>query len=132
TGDGAAGSGYVIICLICGVEVFERLFCIVCGASLAFGDAHYYCWFAAVFYEAAFALRFALMMLLWLFKVYMAVFNISLLVGIAVVVLIAVLGYYLLALGAGVFIVLLLFVVYIYDVDDYKNKPIKITTYTLT
>ena len=62
----------------------------------------------------------------------MAVFNISLLVGIAVVVLIAVLGYYLLALGAGVFIVLLLFVVYIYDVDDYKNKPIKITTYTLT
>jgi hypothetical protein len=118
-------------CPRCAAEVPQLPFCIACGASLVSGDAHHHRRFAASPHESAVALRFASTMLPRLPKAHMAAFNISLLIGVVVVIVIAVLGYYPLALAAGAFIVPLLMVVYIYDVDDYEDEPIRVTAYTI-
>jgi hypothetical protein len=121
----------VITCPRCGAEVPKLPYCIACGASLASGDAHEHRRFAASPHESAIALRFASTMLPRLPKANMAAFNISLVVGVALVAVIAALGYYPLALVAGAFIVPLLLIVYIYDVDDYEDEPIRVTAYTI-
>ena len=118
-------------CPNCGADVPQKPYCIACGASLASGDAHEHRRFAASPHEPAIALRFASTMLPRLPKAHMQAFNISFLAGVVVVVLIAALGYYPVALAAGAFIVPLLLVVYIYDVDDYEDEPIRVTAYTI-
>ncbi len=118
-------------CPNCGADVPQMPYCIACGASLASGDAHEHRRFAASPHESAVALRFASTMLPRLPKAHMAAFNISLLVGLVLVVVIAALGYYPVALAAGAFIVPLLLVVYIYDVDDFEDEPIRVTAYTI-
>jgi hypothetical protein len=106
-------------------------FCIACGVSLTSGDAHHHRRFAASPHESAVALRFASTIMPRLPRGHMASFNISLLVGVALVAVIAALGYYPLALVAGAFIVPGLMVVYIYDVDDFEDEPIRVTAYTI-
>ena len=121
----------MIACPRCGAQVPQLAYCVACGTSLASGDAHHHRRFAAAPHEAAVALRFASTMLPRLPKAHMVAFNVSLLIGVVAVVVIAALGYYPLALGAGAFIVPLLMVVYIYDVDDYEDEPIRVTVYTI-
>ena len=121
----------MITCANCGADIPQLPYCIACGASLTSGDAHQHRRFAASPHENAVAVRFASTMLPRLPKAHMAAFNISLLVGLLIVVVIAALGYYPVALAAGAFIVPLLLVVYIYDVDDYEDEPIRVTAYTI-
>jgi hypothetical protein len=121
----------MITCPNCGADVPQKPYCIACGASLASGDAHQHRRFAASPHENAVALRFASTMLPRLPKAHMQAFNISLLAGLVSVVVIAALGFYPVALAAGAFIVPLLLVVYIYDVDDFEDEPIRVTAYTI-
>jgi hypothetical protein len=121
----------VITCPNCGADVPQLTYCVACGVNLASGDAHHHRRFAAAPNESAISLRFASTMLPRLPRSSMAAFNISLLVGVAVVAVIAAIGYYPLALAAGAFIVPLLLIVYIYDVDDYEDEPLRVTAYTI-
>lgn len=106
-------------------------YCTGCGASLTSGDAHHHRRYAAAPSEAAVAVRFVSTLLPRLPKAHMLIFNVSLVLGLAVVMVLAILGFYPLALAAGAFIVPLLMVVYIYDVDDYEDEPWRVTLFTV-
>ncbi len=121
----------LVTCPHCGADVARLPYCTVCGSSLGAADAHQHRRYAAAPSESAIALRFASTLLPRLPQAHMAVFNICLVLGLVVVVLLAAFGYYSVALGAGAFVVPLLMIVYIYDVDDYEDEPLRVTIFTV-
>lgn len=118
-------------CIHCGSDVPGTRFCLVCGLEQGTGDAITQRRFAGNPAEHAVSVRLVSTLLPRLPKAHMVAFQASLAIGVAVVLILAALGFFPLALAAGAFVVPLLMIVYIYDVDDYEDEPVIVTVFTV-
>jgi hypothetical protein len=123
----------VVICPACGQEVPEGTFCIRCGSPLAEAAtaARTRRHFSAAPHEGLHRPAVISSMFPQLPRASMLTFRLALGLGLAVVILLAVLGLYTLALVAAAVLVPLLTVLYLWDVDIYEDEPISVMAFTM-
>ena len=143
TSDGPAATHLsypppVITCDQCGHEVPSLEFCVRCGHPLgvereraATRAGALRAQYAAAPDEAAGGVRIVSTLFPQLPRADMDVFRWALSIGVAVVLVLAVLGLYPVALVAAAVLVPLLMVLYLYDVDVYEDEPIRVIALTM-
>jgi len=132
--DGRLGSE-LVRCDQCGDVVPAATFCVRCGdplgPELRWGRAgRVRDSFAAAPHERAFTPRVVSTLFPALPRAHMRTFRLGLAAGVAVIVGLAVLGLYPLAIVAAAILVPLLSVIYVYDVDVYEDEPVRIVALT--
>jgi len=119
-------------CDDCGQEVPEGRFCIRCGNSLSEEMArkagHR---FAANPEERVNRPRVVSSLFPQLPRTDMHTFRIALILGIVVVLVLAILGLFPMAIVASAVLTPLLFVLYLYDVDVYEDDPLSVIAFTM-
>jgi subtilisin family serine protease len=134
--EGVSGTEGLIRCDQCGEEVPAVHYCVRCGDPLEperrrgrsgrLRDT-----FAAAPDERAGTPNIVSTVFPALPRAHMRTFRVALAVGVAVVLALATLGLYPLAIVAGALLVPLLAVIYVYDVDVYEDEPLPIIGLTL-
>src|SRR5438552_15351969 len=123
----------MVTCPTCGQEVPEGAFCIRCGASLAAGAEHGRGrrGFSAAPHEGLHRPAVISSMFPHLPRASMLTFRMALALGLGVVIVLAVVGLYTLALVAAAVLVPLLTVLYLWDVDIYEDEPLSVMAFTM-
>ena len=125
-----------IRCNQCGNEVPRMQYCIRCGDPLsdeynAEGRAQARDRFVAAPHEPLFTVAFVSTLFPQLPKAHMRTFRISFLIGAAIILVLALLGFYPVALVASAVLVPLLMVMYVYVVDIYEDEPLSVVGATM-
>ncbi len=122
----------MVTCDDCGQEVPEGNFCIRCGNSLAEEMARAgHRGFAANPQERVNRPRIVSTFFPQLPRTDMRTFRAALLLGLAVIVVLTVLGLFPMAIVASAVLTPLLFVLYLYDVDVYEDDPTSVIAFTM-
>jgi hypothetical protein len=121
----------LVTCDDCGQEVPEGNFCIRCGNSLSEELARKKRGFAANPKEGVNRPSVVSSIFPQLPKTDMDTFRVVLLLGVAVVVVLAVFRLFPLAIVASAVLTPLLVVLYLYDVDVYEDEPISVIAFTM-
>lgn len=123
----------MVTCDSCGQEVPEGAFCIRCGMSLEeeVARARAPRKFSAAPGESVYRPNIVSSLFPQLPRAELRTFQTALLLGAAVVVLLAVLKLFPLAIVASAVLTPLLTVIYLYDVDVYEDEPISIIGFTM-
>ena len=124
-----------IVCAQCGETVPDLEVCIRCGDPL--DDEHRHGRsgrvresYAAAPGERATSVRVISTLFPALPRESIRTFQLALLAGIVLVVVLGVLGYYPVAIAAAAVLVPLLTIIYLYDVDTYEDEPIRVVALT--
>ena len=124
-----------IVCAQCGETVPDLKFCIRCGDPL--DDEHRHGRsgrvresYAAAPGERATSVRVISTLFPALPRESMRTFQLALLAGVVLVVVLGVLGYYPVAIAAAAVLVPVLTIIYLYDVDAYEDEPIRVVALT--
>lgn len=128
-GEGPGSEAALMTCSQCGHEVPRLEYCVRCGDPLSDeysveGRREQQRRFAAAPDEPVRSVAMISTLFPQLPRAEMRVFRLALLAGIAVVVVLALLGLYPVALVAAAVLVPLLMVIYLYDVDVYEDEPL--------
>ena len=107
-------------CANCGNEVPDGTFCVRCGNQLAGGSRG----FAAAPHERTAVPRLVTTLFPHLPRADLGTFRIALVLGLGVVVLLALAGFYPIAVGVSAAIVPILTWLYLDDVDVYEEEPV--------
>jgi hypothetical protein len=123
----------MMTCPSCGQQVPEGVYCIRCGSPLQgqAGEGAARRGFSAAPHEGLHRPALISSIFPHLPRASMFTFRIALLSGLALVVVLAVLGLYTLALVAAAVLVPLLTVLYLWDVDIYEDEPISVLAFTM-
>jgi hypothetical protein len=119
----------LVTCLECASEVEPARHCTVCGARL--GEGARPRGFAAAPDQPALLPSIVSTLLPQLPRADLAAFSLALGLGTGLVVVLAALGYYPVALVAGAIVVPLLLLVYLVAVDVYEDEPLRVLLLTL-
>ncbi|MDQ2984059.1 MAG: PrsW family intramembrane metalloprotease [Actinomycetota bacterium] len=117
-----------VACPSCGQQVPGGNFCIRCGANLAEGGRR---GFAAAPNERRLLPATISTLFPQLTRGSMIGFRVALAAGIALVVALELLRLFPLALAAAAVLVPLLVVIYLYDVDEYEDEPLRVVALTV-